>query len=245
MGTSSRVHVFDVVRGFSVISMVGFHLCYDLKFISRVSLSWFAPPLQDIWRASISWAFVLVAGCMFAWSRDNLKRSFRYLLAALLIYVVTTIAAVDVPISFGVIYCMGACTLTTYVLDALGFRPRGYAAALALFAVFILLLDISWGRIGIGPLRMPVPSALYSTPWLSWLGFPGPRFASGDYYPLLPYLLLYLCGSSLGRLWKVEGLPQPLQAISCAPLEAVGRHALPIYFLHQPVLLVLCMLFAR
>ena len=184
--TSSRVHVFDVVRGFSVISMVAFHLCYDLKFISGVPLSWFAPPLQDIWRSSISWAFVLVAGCMFAWSRDNLKRSFRYLLAALLIYVVTTIVAVDVPISFGVIYCMGACTLTTYILDRFGFRPRGYAPAFALFVVFILLLHISSGWVGIGPLRASVPPALYSTPWLSWLGFQGQGLHPGTTTPCSP-----------------------------------------------------------
>ena len=64
--SGTRVHVYDVVRGFSVISMVLFHLCYDLKFILGMDLGWFAPPFQDIWRASIAWVFVFVAGGMCA-----------------------------------------------------------------------------------------------------------------------------------------------------------------------------------
>ena len=235
----TRVHVFDVVRGFSVISMVLFHLCYDLKFISGVPLAWFAPPLQDIWRASISWAFVSVAGCMFAYSRDNLRRSLKYLAVAALVFVVTTFAAVDTPINFGIIYCMGACTLTCVLLDRLGFRPCGPAAAAVLFVLFLVLLPLAQGRIGIGGLTFALPRELYATPYLSWLGLPGPTFASGDYYPLLPYLLLYLAGSALGRYFKQGNLPAQVANISCPPLETVGKLALPIYVLHQPLLLMI------
>lgn len=234
----TRVHVYDVVRGFSVLSMVAFHLCYDLKFICGKPLEWFAPPLQDVWRASISWTFVFIAGCMFAYSRDNLRRSGRYLAVALLVFLVTTFAKVDVPINFGIIYCMGACTLTTWLLDIVGIRPRGPWQALAFFAVFVMLLHISRGRIGVGPLVFDLPRALYSTPWLAWLGLPGPGFASGDYYPLLPYLMLFLCGSAMGRSWRSEGMPEPISSLRFAPLEFVGRHALPIYVLHQPLLLL-------
>ena len=236
---SSRVRVFDAVRGFSVISMVLFHLCYDLRFIQGRDLSWFAPPLQDIWRCSISWAFVFIAGCMFAWSHDNLKRSMRYLAAALLIWVVTTIASVDVPINFGVIYCMGACTLCTWILSRLSFTPQGPYPAAILFVCFLLTQNLARGSLGIGSLVIQLPRALYSTPWLSWAGFPGPGFMSGDYYPLLPYLFLYLAGSSLGRMWKADGMPQWCYECKFPALEAVGRNALPIYFLHQPLILLL------
>lgn len=45
---NNRIHGYDVIRGFSVISMVGFHLCYDLVYLYGVKLSWFRPPLQDV-----------------------------------------------------------------------------------------------------------------------------------------------------------------------------------------------------
>ena len=234
---SARVRAFDAVRGFSVISMVLFHLCYDLRFIYRLPLGWFAPPLQDIWRASISWAFVTIAGCMFAYSRNNLRRAGKYLAVAFLIFVATTVVAVDTPINFGVIYCMGACTLACWLLDRVGLRPQSWESTLLFFALFLFLLPLAHGRVGIGPLALQVPRAFYATPFLSWLGLPGPGFASGDYYPLLPYLGLYLAGSTLGRRLKTKGAPDWLLAISCQPLEAVGRYALPIYVIHQPLIL--------
>ena len=252
---STRVHGFDVLRGFSVVSMVLFHCCYDIRYIAGLPLPWFQPPLQDIWRCSISWTFVFIAGCMFAWSRDNLRRSGKYLLVAALVFIITTIVAVDVPINFGIIYCMGSCTLISWALDRSGFKPQGVVAALVLrigrvfrtsvtlvlFCGFICLLDLAQGTIGVGPLTVAVPRALYQTPYLSWLGLPGPGFASGDYYPTLPYLLLYLAGTAMGRHWRATQVPQVLKDLTCEPLEWIGQHALPIYVLHQPVLLAITM----
>ncbi|MDO5119482.1 MAG: heparan-alpha-glucosaminide N-acetyltransferase domain-containing protein [Coriobacteriales bacterium] len=239
--SGTRVHIFDVARGFSVISMVLFHFCYDLRYLANLPIAWFAPPFQDIWRCSISWAFVFIAGCMFAWSRNNLKRSLRYLAVAALVFIVTTLVAVDTPINFGIIYCMGSCTLVAWLLDTMHIRPTGPAAAIVLGFSFLMLLHISKRVIGLGPLATPLPDALYATPYLSWLGFPGPGFASGDYYPLLPYLLLYLAGSAMGRYWKQTGIPQAFYDITNPFLESIGQHALPIYVLHQPVLLLLTM----
>ena len=95
--TKGRLGVFDLVRGVSVVSMVLFHLCYDLTFIAGHNLEWFEPPLQDMWRCSISWVFLFIAGCMCTLSRNNLRRALEYGGVALAIWVVTTIVAVDTP----------------------------------------------------------------------------------------------------------------------------------------------------
>lgn len=238
--TSKRVGLFDAIRGFSVVSMVLFHLCYDLTQLYGVKLGWFCSPLEDIWRASISWTFVLIAGCMTVFTRDNLKRSAKYLLVASVIYLVTSVAAVDVPISFGIIYCMGACTLTYGVFEKAGCSPKGLPCAIACTAAFLLLLNVSRGTVGLAGFNLALPRQLYSTEWLSWLGFPGPTFASGDYYPLLPYLMLYLVGACLGDQLKSKGCPNWAQSANVAPLNYVGRHALLVYVIHQPLILVLC-----
>ena len=229
--------VFDVARGFSVISMVLFHLCYDLRFIYGMDLGFFKPPFQDIWRASISWIFLFIAGCMCTFSRNGLKRALRYLLVALAVFVVTTIAAVDVPISFGIIFCMGACTLIEYLLNLLGLSPQGKVAAAILFVIFLLLRGIPAGYVGSATAPLWLPRWLYSTPYLSFLGFPGPGFASGDYYPIIPFLFMFLTGTAMGRYWKSNGYPSWFHRVSCAPLEWVGRHALPIYVIHQPLII--------
>lgn len=239
---SSRLGVFDLVRGLSVVSMVLFHLCYDLKFIVGVDLGWFAPPFQDVWRCSISWTFLFVAGCMCPLSRDNLRRAAQYGAVALAIWVVTTLAAVDVPISFGIIYCMAACTLVFWALDRLGLAPRGVAAAVVLVALFLLLQGLPDGTVGLPGATLELPRSFYATPWLSWLGLPGPHFSSGDYYPLLPYLFLYLAGAALGARWKSRGYPEWAKRAHVAPLNFVGRHALVIYVAHQPLILGACAL---
>ena len=218
--------------------MAAFHLCYDLKFIYNVTLNWFEPPLQDIWRSSISWVFLLVAGCMCSYSRNGAKRAMRYLLVALSIRVVTTLAAIDTPIRYGIIFCMGASTLIEYMLSELHLSPRGVFASCLLFAAFLLLRNVPTGTIGFGPLALSVPHQLYQSPWLSFLGFPGPGFVSGDYYPIIPFTLMYVCGVSLGHAMQDNGIPRWLSGLSCAPLAWVGRQALPIYVLHQPVIIL-------
>ena len=236
---AGRIGIFDIARGAAVISMVLFHLCYDLAFIGGVSLSWFASPLLDVWRSTISWTFLFVAGCMCPLSRSNLRRALQYGAVALLIWVVTSIASVDTAISFGIIYCMAACTLVAWALGRIGTLPSGPVAAVVLFVVFIALLNVRDGMVGVGPLSIEVPEALYETPWLSWLGFPGPGFSSGDYYPLLPYLFIYLAGAAMGSWWSSRGYPAWARAARCPALTWFGRHALIVYIAHQPVLLLI------
>ena len=191
---SSRVHGYDVIRGLAVISMVGFHFCYDLATLKGASIPWFIPPFQDVWRASISWTFLIVAGVMCSYSRSNLRRGVRYLVLALVIFAVTTIAAVDTPISFGIIYCMGASTLCAWALDSVGAFPRGprglALSALVFALLFVLCLGVPSGTIGFAPFGGPflrLTRVPYDSGFLSWLGFPGPHFSSGVYYPPLPF----------------------------------------------------------
>lgn len=234
---SGRVDLFDAVRGFSVASMVLFHLCYDLVVLTGVTLPWFAPPFEDIWRASISWTFLLVSGWMCSFSKNNLTRSLRYLAVAAAIFVVTSLVAVDDPISFGIIFCIGGATFIDAMLEKLGLEPAGLLAALILFILFLVCLHVPQGSLGITGAAVRLPSPLYASPWFSWAGFPGPHFVSGDYYPLIPYALLYGAGIALGRTFLRSGYPTWFLEAHCRPLQWIGKHALAIYVVHQPVIL--------
>ena len=125
-------------------------------------------------------------------------------------------------------------------LAAGGLVPRGPVAAAVLAVAFVALLDLPRGSVGIGPVSVILPEGAYGTEWLSWLGLPGPAFSSGDYYPLLPYLMLYLAGVAMGSSWAERGYPGWARRLRVAPLNFVGRHALVVYVVHQPVLLPLC-----
>lgn len=106
-----RITIFDTVRGFTMISMAGFHACYDLAYLYDWDMPWFTQTVfQDIWRASISWVFLFIAGWMCTLSRNNIKRAAKYALAALVVWLATTLVSVDDSVNFGIIYCMAACT---------------------------------------------------------------------------------------------------------------------------------------
>ena len=234
----SRIRVFDTLRGLSVVSMVLFHFCYDLVELSGIDLPFFRPPFEDVWRASISWVFLTLAGIMCSYSRNNFARALKYGIVAFAIWLATTVAAIDIPISFGIIFCMAASTLVYALAQKAGIAPRGVWVAFALVVLFLICLKIPSGYLQVAGIKIVLPKALYSSEWLSWLGFPGPRFSSGDYYPLLPYCLLYMAGAAIGP-WLKSKLPEAIKGAGLGPLEFIGRHALEIYILHQPVLLLL------
>lgn len=72
---AERIVFFDTLRGLTILSMVAFHTTYDLAYLYGYDMPWFTSTLfQDIWRASISWTFLILAGWMTQHSRNNLKR---------------------------------------------------------------------------------------------------------------------------------------------------------------------------
>lgn len=106
-----RITVFDTIRGFTMLSMAGFHACYDLAYLYGWEMPWFTQTIfQDIWRASISWVFLFIAGWMCTLSRNNIKRAAKYAASALVVWIATTLVSVDDSVNFGIIYCMAACT---------------------------------------------------------------------------------------------------------------------------------------
>lgn len=228
-----RIVFFDALRGFTIISMVLFHACYDLAYLYAVPMPWFSGTIfQTIWRASISWTFLVLAGWMTSLSRNNLKRGFLYGVAAFLVFGATSVASVDTAVSFGILYCMSACTLLWCAAE----RALKHIDARLLIILFLVLFVATY----------TVPQGRYEVECLAWLGFPSTSFSSGDYYPLLPYCFLYLIGACAAR-WhreRVATYPTWMYVNRIPPLAFIGRHSLVIYLAHQPILLlVLSILF--
>ena len=77
------------------------------------------------------------------------------------------------------------------------------------------------------------------------LGLVAPGFFSADYFPLFPWLFVFLMGTYLGGPMKAGRFPAFFYKISPGFFGAVGRHALIVYLLHQPVLFCLAKCLAR
>lgn len=237
---NNRILVLDTLRGIVILSMIGFHACYDMAYILGWSMPWFTVgPFQNIWRCSISWTFLLLAGWMTSCSRNNAKRALKYAAAALLVFIATTIASVDTAVNFGIIFCMAASTAVYALIKPVTKNLR--TPVLASLSILLLILFLALQNI---------PHTTYEIEGFAWLGFPSPNFSSGDYYPMIPYTFLYLAGAfaaqgfSHARTDK-QIYPAWMYNDYIHPLTVIGQHSLIIYLVHQPILMVIFMLIGQ
>lgn len=239
-----RYDLIDTVRGIAIISMVIFHFCYDVFMVYGRDPSWYSQPAVHIWQQSICWTFILVSGFVWSWGRNgNLKRGIMLNVWGLVISGVTVLAMPAEAVWFGILNCIGCAVLLMLPLEPVLRRIPAAIGLVAAFALFVVFKDVQLGYLGVpGVFRLELPDWLYDCRVLTPFGFPFPGFRSSDYFPILPWLFLYICGYFLNRLVMAI---RPLQSVArhgLAPLSTVGRYSIWIYLIHQPVCMLICML---
>ena len=216
-----RIELLDAWRATAVIVMVFWHLCWDLAMFGTIpERAMFEQPMLGV-RYYIICSFVLLSGISCRFSRSNARRGLQTLLCAAIITLVMYFFG-D-PVWFGVLHLLGCCMLLYAWLGKWFEKLPEIPAAAACLALFLVLHRICYG------VRVTVP-------WLWMFGFRTREFYSSDYYPLFPWLFLFLTGTVLGgRIRRSAGAWKDLRVP--APLRWIGQHALWIYMLHQPVLM--------
>lgn len=233
---SGRLHLLDSLRGLCLLSMLGYHAMYDLVVLFGHDCPWYFDTPGHLWQQSICWGFILLSGFCYALGRSPVRHGLTVLAASALVSLATALAMPSQTVRWGVLFLLGAAPLVTRALQ----RPlqalppaAGLAGSAALFFV---LRNLPQGSLGFeGLVLARLPAGWYSTPWLSFLGLPGPGFASSDYFPLLPWLALYWAGFFAWRCWGQSPRLRRLLAIRLPGLAGLGRRTLPVYLLHQPV----------
>lgn len=170
-----------------------------------------------------------------------LKRGLTVFGGGALVSLATCLFMPQNQVVFGVLTLTGSCMLLLIPLQKF-FRKVPARAGLAAGALlFVLTRNVNEGYLGFEGVRLVrLPQALYGNLLSAGLGFPPPAFFSTDYFSLIPWFFLFVCGYFLYRvLDRGEGLKGSLLYLDFAPLGFLGRHSLLIYLLHQPVLYLL------
>ena len=236
MVVQGRFWEIDVLRGIAVVAMVLYHFSYDLAYFGIFGVGFFRSGLGLETGRAIGTSFIFLAGLSLTLSyrrvvepqppgqklfRKYLGRGLRIFSYGLLITLLTWILVPREMIVFGILHLIGASIVLAYPF--LGLRLPNIALGACCIVLGLYLRNFG------------VDHA-----WLAWLGI-RPDFFMLDYWPIFPWfgvvLLGIFAGNTLygGRRKRPPRAAPPLPGIR--PLAFLGRHSLPVYLVHQPILL--------
>lgn len=239
---STRYFLVDGIRGMAIVNMVVFHFLYDVFMVYGKNPFWYGLPVIHIWQQMICQTFIFISGFVWQWGiKGNLSRGLRFHLYGFLISLVTLVVLPSETIWFGILNFMGCAVLLMFPLQkAVKKVPPIWGMGIC-FLLFLLCKQIQNGYIGIGG-GIQVPAILYSIKILTPLGFPFPGFRSSDYFPIIPWIFLYLCGYFFNEIFEEHNEWKAIARYRIPFLSAVGSKTVWIYLIHQPVSMLICSL---
>lgn len=233
---STRVGLFDEIRGFAIICMVVYHAMYDLKFLHGIDVPLFFEGWFDIIRDIFAGAFMFISGTVCRYSSSNLKRGVQCFFIGMIMTFVLPFFT-NGTILFGILHFMGVCMMLYGLGEKLLDKLPALVGIIICVFLFIFTMNIGSGYIGIGGLSIiNIPQVAYDVGILFPLGMHNAYFYSSDYFPLLPWMFVFFAGSYFGVYAKKGQLPKWCYNTHIKWLATVGKYTIWIYILHQPIL---------
>ena len=231
-----RLWEIDVTRGIAVALMIVYHFLFDLNFLGLVSLDFSSFALVAFQRL-VAFLFLSLVGVSLVLTRlkgvtalQNAKRAAGLFAIALLITAATFVypGPQSGMIVFGIIHFIALAVLLGYFFTRL-------PAWLNLVAGVVILAAGFW-------ISTLSPA---THPYFLWLGLPPAGFYSLDYYPLIPWFGIVLLGIFIGQV--MDSFSKPVSSRAPMPqllsgLNYLGKNALAVYLVHQPVLIGLLLM---
>lgn len=237
-----RYYLLDTLRGFMVFCMVFFHgfISAGMVFENSSVLNFFDFLYKFFSPAEPFFAggFIILSGICCHFSRSNLKRGIILFIIALIIniFTVTATAFFDMEISiyFGILNLLSFCMIFVGIFNFILKRINGIVGIIVTFIAFLALYYFV--------AKPDYSFTLTQNPYVFMFGFVTKDFYSTDYFPILPWAFLYLTGYFIGK----TNIIQKHEKIFCKkiipPFAFIGKYALIIYVLHQPIIYGLCYL---
>lgn len=222
-----RYHLLDMFRGICIILVVIYHAMYNLTAIFSVDVWLFGTVVMDSLRIFFVVCLALISGISCSLTRSNAKRGVKTLAAGLLVTAVTYFAIPDQLIIFGILHFFGVAMLLYAAIGRFLKKIPMFVGA----AVSVVLFAISFQVYSV---EIYTNSEILNI-ILSIIGF-NTGVISADYYPILPWIFIFLAGSFLGRPFKKGTAPKFFRANPVKALSFIGRHTLLVYLIHQPLI---------
>lgn len=227
----------DLIRGWTLLSMVCYHLVWDLVYLFGFEWKWYLSKTGFLWQQSICWTFIFLSGFCLPLGKSGNRRGWTVFACGVLVSGITILAMPENRVVFGVLTLIGSCMLLLRSSEHLLERIPPNIGFVAGWMMFFLTKNISEGYLGFGEkILLVLPKSWYRNLMTAYLGLPNRGFYSTDYFPLFPWIFLFAAGYFFCLLLRRRGIRWELRAVRLPFVEWMGRHSLIIYLLHQPIL---------
>lgn len=226
-----RIDEVDIVRGIAICGVILFHFVWDLEFAGMISGVAFHPMWLGFGRV-LAGTFMFLVGFSLVLAHPNgvirsgpfLRRLSIITAAALVITFVTWFAFPESFIFFGILHSIAVASLLGIVFLKTPTIVPLVAGVLVLALPQYLQIDA------------------FNSRWLAWTGLYSTPPMSNDFVPIFPWFGLTLLGLFLAKIvknsrFKVISRRHTIPEKLRKPLIWAGQRTLPIYLLHQPILL--------
>lgn len=231
-----RFVFLDQVRGSLLLSMIIYHIFWDLVWIFSVPIPWFHSWGAVLWQQGTAGLFILLSGFCWKLGRKPLQRGLFLLTAGGFLTIGSLFFSPILPIYFGILTLLGSAMILTIPAEKLlDLVSPLYGAGVSLL-LFFFTREIGRGFLGWSQNKILLPKEFYQNFFTAYLGFPPSSFVSADYFPLIPWLFLFWTGIFLYRFWRQSSRALPKNHFSFDPIGFLGRHSLGVYLLHQPLI---------
>ncbi len=222
--------------------MIFFHILYDLNFFSITNFRIYSGILLYIARLSAS-IFVVLVGISLSISYSRvenrlktndiimkfIKRGLKTLILGVVISVITWFYIPRGFVVFGILHFIGLSIILSLIFIRYRYINIIFGSFFIIVGLYLKTLTFNFNIL--------IP-----------LGFIPNNFWTIDYFPLFPWFGIILIGISIGNLiypnfkrkYEIKDLSKNLFVKSFCFL---GRNSLFIYFLHQPIIIGLIMIF--
>lgn len=245
-GAKRRIFLLDEIRGLAIILMVFYHAFYMLGSFFEMEFMLAAQKFFEPLQPPFACLFILISGISCNLSHSNFIRGIRLFAIAMGFTLVTAVIlpkfGIDgAQIIFGILHLLSVSMLIfALIRKPLSKIPTAVGVALCM-VLFFALYSVPSGSI----FGFDLPQVLYANSFTATLGFAPAGFYSADYFPLIPFLFMFLAGTFMGRFVFNTDLPEGFYKLRCRPLAAVGRKTLIIYIAHWPIIFLLGLIISK
>lgn len=223
-----RLILIDLARTLALAGMVVFHLTWDLDMAGFLPRGTAVSGFFWYFARIVAGSFIFIAGMGLWISHGETlrwpafgRRLAKIAAAAALVSVATYFAMPEVWIFYGILHSIAVSSILGLLFLRLPALVN-LALAAAFFALPWLWSDPAFGG------------------GLVWTGLSGTLPVTADFEPLFPWFAPFLAGMATARIFSRHGIwprIEPRHTPLLRRLAWPGRHSLPIYLLHQPLLI--------